>query len=196
MQRIPRHKVFVSYHHENDEGYRNRFDRMFVEVYDIMDSRSVNLGDIPNGLHIDEVSRRVRDDHLSDSTVTVVLIGMDTWRRKHVDWEIAGTVRDTPANPRSGLLGIILPSHQSFDAGHYDPYTIPPRLYDNVECGFAEIYFWSESPRHVASWVDSAFRRRGRVDPDNSFVRFAKNWKGPRWYPQRRGTTHPRDGSG
>ena len=186
MQRIRRHKVFVSYHHENDEDYRNRFERMFVEVYNIMDSRSVNLGDIPKGLLIDEVSRRVRDDHLSDSTVTVVLIGIDTWRRKHVDWEIAGTVRDTPANPRSGLLGIILPSHQSFNREHYGPYTIPPRLHDNVECGFAEVYDWSESPLDVAGWIDSAFRRRGRIDPDNSFVRFAKNWKGPRWYPQER----------
>ena len=186
MQRIPRHKVFVSYHHENDEGYRNRFERMFVDVYNIMDSRSVNLGDIPKGLPIDEVSRRVRDDHLSDSTVTIVLIGMDTWRRKHVDWEIAGTVRDTPANPRSGLLGIILPTHQSNSEEDYDPYTIPPRLHDNVECGFAELYDWSESSRDVAGWIDSAFRRRDRIDPDNSFVRFAKNWKGPRWYPQKR----------
>ena len=185
--RIPRHKVFVSYHHENDQGYRDWFERFCADVYDIMDSRSVNLGDIPNGLNLDEVSRRIRDDHLSDSTVTVVLIGRDTWRRKHVDWEIAGTVRDTDANPRSGLLGIILPTHPSFGEDEYDPYTIPPRLHDNVECDFAELYDWSESPHEVARRVDSAYRRRDRIDPNNSFIRFAKNWKGPRWYPQKRG---------
>ena len=59
---------------------------------DVMDSRSVKIGAIPNGLTLDEISRRVRDDYLSDSTVTVVLVGKDTWRRKHVDWEIAATL--------------------------------------------------------------------------------------------------------
>ena len=113
MRRQRRHKVFVSYHHENDQGSRNRFERLFGDVYDIMDSRSVNIGAIPNGLPLDEISRRIRDNYLSDSTVTVVLIGKDTWRRKHVDWEIAATVRDTDANPRSGLLGILLPTYAS-----------------------------------------------------------------------------------
>ena len=118
--------------------------------------------------------------------MTVVLIGRDTWRRQHVDWEISGTIRDTKANPRSGLLGIFLPTHPSFGSDEYSFYTIPPRLHDNVECDFAELYNWSESPREVGAWIDAAFRRRRTIVPDNSFIRFAKNWKGPRWYPQRR----------
>ena len=186
MPRVSRHKVFVSYHHDNDEEYRNRFDRLFANVYDIMDSRSVMIGDIPRGLSTDEVSRRIRDDYLSHSTVTVVLVGEDTWRRMHIDWEIAATVRDTEANQSSGLIGILLPTHPSFGADGYFPYTIPPRLHDNVQCGFANLYDWNESPNEVAGWVDSAFRRRKEVIPDNSHIRFARNWRGTRWYPQRR----------
>ena len=186
MARVRRRKVFVSYHHEGEQADRNRFEELFANVYDIMDSRSVRIGDIPKGLHLDEVARRIRDDHLSDSSVTVVLVGKDTWRRKHVDWEIAGTIRDTDANPRSGLVGILLPSHPSFRSREYEPYTVPPRLHYNIECGFAEMYRWSESPDQVAAWIDHAFRRRTQVIPDNSFVRFAKNWNGPRWYPQKR----------
>ena len=185
MPKARRHKVFVSYHHEKDQGRRNRFEKLFADVYDIMDSRSVKMGDIPNGLDLDEISRRIRDDYLSDSTVTVVLVGKDTWRRKHVDWEIAATVRDTDANPRSGLLGILLPGHPSFGKDDYDPYVIPPRLHDNVECDFAELYDWSESPKEVAAWVHEAYQRRQQINPDNSHVRFAKNWKGPRWYPEK-----------
>ncbi len=185
MLRVARHKVFVSYHHANDQGYRNRFEELFANVYDIMDSRSVGIGDIPRGLNTDEVSRRIRDNNLRDSTVTVVLVGKDTWRRMHVDWEIAATVRDTYANDRSGLMGILLPAHPSFGKDDYDPYTIPPRLHDNVECGFAELYDWNESSNDVAGWIDSAFRRRDSVNPDNSHVRFARNCRGTRWYPQR-----------
>ena len=115
----------------------------------------------------------------------MVLIGQDTWRRKHVDWEIAATVRSTDFNHRSSLLGILLPTHSSYGQGNYCPYTIPPRLHCNAECGFAEIYNWSESPNEVVGWIDEAFRRRNEVIPDNSSVRFAKNWNGDRWYPQR-----------
>ena len=186
MPRISRHKVFVSYHHSNDQEYRNRFEELFAEVYDILDSRSVRIGDIPRGLSTDEVSRCIRDDYLSDSTVTVVLVGKDTWRRMHVDWEIAATVRDTDTNHRSGLMGILLPTHLSFGEDVYSPYTIPPRLHYNVNCGFADLYDWNESPNEVASWVDSAYRRRKEVIPDNSHIRFARNWRGTRWYPQRR----------
>ena len=185
MQRIQRHKVFVSYHHEEDQRRRDQFEKLFSDEYDIMDSRSVNIGDIPKGLNLDEISRRIRDDYLTHSTVTVVLIGKDTWRRKHVDWEIAASIRDTRANRRSGLMGILLPSHPSYGDSDYDPYIVPPRLHDNVECGFAEIYNWSGSPNEVAGWIDNAFRKRRRVNPDNSHVRHARNWRGPRWYPQR-----------
>ncbi len=187
MQPAPRHKVFVCYHHQQDQGLRNKFENLFADRYNIMDSRSVRIGGIPDGLHLDEISRRIRDNYLRDATVTVVLIGKDTWRRKHVDWEIAASVRDTDANPRSGLIGILLPSHPSYREDGYDPFTIPPRLHYNVECGFAKLYKWSESPQQVAGWIDEAYRRRKQIIPDNSHVRFAKNWKGPRWYPQRRG---------
>ena len=154
MNRGSRHKVFVSYHHNNDQGYRDRFEELFSGSDGVMDSRSVRLGDIPNGSSLGEISRRIRDTYLSDSTVTVVLVGSDTWRRKHIDWEIAATVRDTEANPRSGLLGILLPTHPSFGEKQVDPYTIPPRLHDNVESGFAKLYSWSESEQRVSEWVD------------------------------------------
>ena len=66
--------------------------------------------------------------YLKDSTVTVVLIGEETWKRKHVDWEIGSSLRQTQNNSRSGLLGIILPTYPRESVKKYNPYTIPPRL--------------------------------------------------------------------
>ena len=170
-----RHKVFVSYHHENDQANRNRFERLFADVYDIMDSRSVKIGAIPNGLTLDEISRRVRDDYLSDSTVTLVLIGKDTWRRKHVDWEISASLIDTAHNDRCGLLGIRLPTHTDFRDAECNPSLIPPRLAYN--CGgndpFAAAHRWSGSANEVnrvRQWIDEAFSRRNRQpNPYNSY---------------------------
>ena len=177
-----RHKTFVSYHHVNDQYYRDLFETMFAYHHDIMLSQSVQIGDIDPYLRTETVRQKIRDEYLRDSTVTVVLIGSQTWQRKHVDWEIGSSIRDTQYNPRSGLLGIVLPTYPRQDITKYNPYTIPPRLSDNIDCSYAQIYNWSNDPAEVQGWIHDAFNRRRTVNPDNSYETFANNRSGERWY--------------
>jgi len=144
---------------------------------------SVQIGDIDPNLKIETLRQKVRDEYLRDSTVTVVLIGAETWKRKHVDWEIGASIRQTKYNPRSGLIGIILPTYPRSDQTKYDPYTIPPRLYDNIKCLYATIYNWIEDAAIVCKWIHEAFERRNRVNPENSFPSFVNNRSGTRWQP-------------
>lgn len=183
-RKINRHKVFVSYHHANDQGYRDRFEKLFSGTYDIMVSKSVQIGDINVNLTTDTIRQKIRDEYLRDSSVTVVLIGSETWKRKHVDWEIGSSIRSTLFNPRSGLLGILLPTYPRPYGAPYDyyPHTIPPRLHYNIKCGFAKIYNWSEDPIAVHSWIHEAFERRNIVTPDNSYNSLVNNRNGERWY--------------
>ncbi|CAH0535393.1 hypothetical protein VST7929_02966 [Vibrio stylophorae] len=176
-----RHKVFVSYHHANDQGYRNHFEEMFANQFNIMVSKSVQIGDIDPYLSTDRIRQKIRDEYLRDSTVTVVLIGSQTWQRKHVDWEISSSIRQTQFNPRSGLIGILLPTYPRANSNHYDKNTIPPRLYDNIQCGFAKIYNWSNDASLVQSWIHEAFQRRNKEIPDNSYPSFSNNRSGERW---------------
>ncbi len=176
------HKVFVSYHHTpGDQEYRDEFERLFHENNQILVSRSVQIGDIDPTLRTETIRQIIRDEYIRDSTVTVVLIGPETWKRKHVDWEIGSTIRDTELNPRGGLLGIILPTYPLYQQNQYYPYTIPPRLYDNIECGFAKIYRWSTNPIDVQNWIHEAFERRNVVNPNNSYPSFANNHSGDQW---------------
>ena len=172
----PRHKVFVSYHHKNDQGYRNRFEKLFCEIFNIMDSRSVNDSDVISHWNDEAISQKIRNKYLSDSTVTVVLIGNETWKRKHVDWEIAASVRDTNNSPRSGLLGIYLPTfkHRN-NYGQYDKHRIPFRLLDNHDCGYASLHNWSENPAEVQKWIHTAFLDRKKIIPNNSRTLFKGN---------------------
>jgi len=172
-----KHKVFVSYHHANDQLYRDQFEKVFADYHDIMISKSVQIGDIDSNLKTETVRQKIRDEYLSDSTVTVVLIGTLTWQRKHIDWEIASSIRDTKNSSRSGLLGILLPTYNS----KLYPYTIPPRLYDNVKCGFAKLYKWDTNPKTVQSWIHEAFSNRNIIIPDNSYPSFSNNRSGDRW---------------
>ena len=67
-----RHKVFVSYHHENDQAYRDRFETLFSDIYDIMESRSVQDRDIDPNLNTEAIRQGIRNKYLRDSTGTVV----------------------------------------------------------------------------------------------------------------------------
>ena len=173
-----RHKVFLSYHHENDEDYKIKFEKKFGSIYV---SKSVDIGDIDPNLKTETIRRKIRDEFLRDSTVTVVLVGKETWKRKHVDWEISSSIRHTQYNPRSGLLGLILPTHPSYSTETYDPYIIPPRLFDNLECKFAKIYNWTEEASTIQKWIHEAFLRKDKVNPDNSRDLFRNNRSGSRW---------------
>ena len=176
MIQYPRHKVFISYHHEQDQKYKDRFVRM---MNDYMVDRSVDTSDIvDNDLPLDEVRRRIRDDFIADATVTVVLIGPSTWQRKHVDWEIASSLSDTVNNDRCGLLGILLPEHPNFQKREYEPRLIPPRLADNCDGDepFALIQDWTRKAIEIRGWIHQAFLRRKRqTDPDNSYPHFGDN---------------------
>lgn len=176
------HRVFVSYCHTDDQGYREHFEDLFSDVYGIVVSESVKTGDFDDTKFSTERIRQViRDKYLRDSTVTVVLIGANTWQRKSVDWEISASIHQTEYNTRSGLLGILLPTYPRLTGKHYNPRTIPPRLYDNVACGFSKICTWNEEPYTVQSWIHYAFKRRTETLPDNSRNPFKNNLSGERW---------------
>lgn len=176
-----KHKVFISYHHEGDQLYKNRFVDLFQHI---MVDWSVRLGDIPHGLKTETVRQKIRDEWLRESTVTVVLIGAKTWQRKHVDWEISSSLRATTYNHRSGLLGVLLPSYRGPEPGYYDPRTIPPRLADNLggDSPFAQVINWTDDAGEMQHWIHEAFlRRRTDPAPDNSRDLFRNNRSGESW---------------
>ena len=181
-----RHKVFVSYHHAGDESYKKIFELRFGNRFGVLVSGSVAIGEIDPDSNTEYIRQRIRDEYLRDSSVTVVLVGVHTWQRKHVDWEIYSSLRDTPANPRSGLIGILLPSFQRTHgtaAGSWSrhKYVIPPRLVDNVESGFASLHDWSEDPDVVQDWIHKAYLRKGRLPPSNARPMFGRNRTAANW---------------
>ena len=170
-----KHKIFISYYH-GDEKKRKKFEQM-CSNNDIIVNRSIQTADIPPTESIEQTLRRIREDFISNATVTIVLIGEHTWKRKYVDWEIYASLRDTKANPRNGLIGIILPSHPNFNKTTINHRTIPPRLSDNVHKGYASLHHWTGDMRQVQTWIHQAFQNRQtpRYLPINNRERFAKN---------------------
>lgn len=118
---MAKHKVFISYHHSNDQAYKEELLRL-NDLHDVFIDASVDTGDIDDNLSDDAIRQKIRDEYLRDSTVTVVLVGTDTKNRKHVDWEIYSSMFDGTVNRKSGVLVIQLPDTgcTTYTAAHGD----------------------------------------------------------------------------
>lgn len=139
-------RVFVSYHHKNDQWWYDQFSRLFAGGYDLFTDTSIGRKiDSDDPLY---QSRKIREDHISGSSTTIVLIGAETGKRKHVDWEVYATLAKKHA-----LLGIALPTHVKGTGGAV---IVPSRLYDNIVSGFATWIHWTNDAAAVSNAITNA----------------------------------------
>lgn len=101
-------KVFISFYNKDIEAKQkllqlNNQHQIFVDG-------SVDTGDISDDLTDETIRLKIRDEYLRDSSVTIVLFGNETSRRKHVDWEIGSSMIDSIKSKKSGIIVIILDS--------------------------------------------------------------------------------------
>ncbi len=157
---MAKHKCFISYH-KADQDEVDAFIKEFGDDKNIFIHRAVREMDqnIIDSTDNDYIMRRIREKYLTDSTVTVVLVGKCTWARKYVDWEVMSSLRNDTNNKRSGLLAINLKSMGSTSK-------LPGRVADNrvskdgVESGYAHYYTYPTRKDTLANWIQDAFDAR------------------------------------
>ncbi len=110
------HKVFISYHHQ-DQGFKDALLDL-NEKYPMFLDWSVDTGDISDSLSDQAIRMKIRDEYLRDSSVTLLLVGLGTKGRKHVDWEVYSSMIDGSINRRSGLLAVLLPAANPTSCWH------------------------------------------------------------------------------
>lgn len=146
-------KVFVSYHHAEDQAYADRFTALFHEQYDAVTDRSLERAiDSDNQ---DYIYQRIREEFITGTSCTIVLCGQQTMNRKHIDWEIKATL-----DKCHGLLGVNLPTNLANLNGSY---VVPERLHDNIVSGFAHWIRWTERPQELLSAINVARQRAFEV---------------------------------
>lgn len=152
-----RHKCFVSYHVDDlteVETFLDDFGSEFIP-------RSVGVtvdDDFVDSTDEDYIKTRIRELYLSDSTVTILLLGKCTWGRKFVDWEISSSLRNDSVNKRNGLLVYPLPSMNNSAK-------LPSRVRDNWvkndQVGsYARYLSYPTSTTAVRKNIESAFGDR------------------------------------
>lgn len=142
-------KVFVSYHHQRDQWYYERFSSLFHDGYDVITDTSIE-----RRIGSDDVGYQqqvIREEHITGSSITIVLCGAETWKRRWVDWEIHMTL-----NKEHALLGIALPTATRNQLGQI---TVPDRLNVNINSGFAHWMAWTEDPTVLRAAIENARNR-------------------------------------
>ncbi|MBM7606000.1 hypothetical protein JOC75_004028 [Metabacillus crassostreae] len=139
--------VFVSYHHYSDQLKANHLRDTYGSNKTLIDR---SLSDAYDSASNDYILSQIRTHHLKTSTVTIVLIGSDTAKRKWVDWEIYASLRPYAGRSRNGLLGIYLPT-----AG-----VTPARLQDNIDSGYAVTMKWGNISWQLESKIEEAFENK------------------------------------
>lgn len=139
-----RRRVFVSYHHAEDQAYYNAFSETFHDTHELISDTSLERA--IDSDDVDYVLRRIREKFITGSSCTVVLVGNSTWGRKYVDWEIDATLQK-----EHGLIGVLLPTALPNIDGKYQ---VPPRLHDNITSGYAVWTSWAEITSGSRTLVD------------------------------------------
>lgn len=162
---------FISYHHEYDQQYMLRLRQLKAGLR----VADYSLKEDISHLTDETIYKKIRDK-MRNCSVTVVLVGERTGHRKWIDWELWASLRGYthPSDPYksfkpNGLLAIFLPTSS---------HSVPDRLQDNIESGYAVCMKWSNMERDFESKVNYAHWSRTNVAYKirNSRERIDKNY--------------------
>jgi hypothetical protein len=159
-------RAFVSYHHERDQAYYDRFAKLFSDGYDIITDTSIDR--IIGSDDVDYQQQVIREQHITGSSITIILCGAESWKRCWIDWEIHMTL-----NKCHALLGICLPTNLKNADGTV---TVPDRLHVNVVSGYAHFIHWTEDPILLRAAIDGSLEKARQTSKiDNSAPRMERS---------------------
>lgn len=170
---MKRLKCFISYYHDDDKKYvqklREVYERIVVSDYSLDTDLTSNTSD-------EQIYENIKF-RMNNCTITIILIGENTGRRKWVDWELWASLnpfisknidyRDT-FRP-NGILAIYLPGKR---------HCIPKRLQDNIDSGYVVKMHWNSTTntkRLVSKLIQADERRRSISLIDNSRRKMKRN---------------------
>lgn len=149
---IPKRKVFISYHHKNDQEWYNQFSKFFSEELDLFYDNSLERA--IDSTNAEYLNRKIREEYIFGTSVTIVLCGPETYKRRWVDWEIHATLHH-----KHGLLGIVLPTCAKDYAGNN---LVPDRFYENYQTGYALWIHWTQDAALLKAKIEEAVKNSSK----------------------------------
>ncbi|MGE9992820.1 TIR domain-containing protein [Streptococcus alactolyticus] len=102
------HKCFISF--KSDDMHYKKYIQNYLDI-DMIDK---SLNEPIQSENEDYIMRKIREDYLQDSTVTIHLIGQYSaensyLNQNYIKRELQASLSNTSAGTRNGILGVVLP---------------------------------------------------------------------------------------
>lgn len=151
-----RRRVFFSYQHSSDQAYYEAFSKIFHDGYEAIVDNSLERRIDSDDTNY--VIQRIRDNYITGSSCTIVLVGPTSYERKYIDWEIKATLES-----EHGLIGVQLPT---LPIQPNKTVIVPNRLHSNITSGYALWLTWAQITANVQtlnSYVEDACSRSKKL---------------------------------
>lgn len=145
--------VFISYHHENDQYWANLMRSTYADKYEIFYDNS--LDDEVDSENPEYINKVIREEYIVGTSITIVLCGAETWKRRFVDWEICSTLHHEHA-----LLGLVLSTAAKNTNGNF---IAPDRLYDNIVSNYAYWTHWPVNGTELKEAIETAISKSSQT---------------------------------
>lgn len=144
-------RVFFSFHYQNDVWRANQIRNLDIVVGQAAAGfQDASLWEATK-LKGDDALKKLINDGLSGTTVTVVLIGEKTAQRKWIKYEIAQSIARG-----NGLLGVFIHNRKDQNGNTSARGAIPQGLLDAK----APCYEWEQSK--FGEWIEKAAAAAGK----------------------------------
>jgi hypothetical protein len=180
------HKCYISFKTEDVAYKRYIQEKLNIDMID----KSLDVA--IDSYDEDYILQKIREDYVSDSSVTIHLIGAysaevrGSYEQRFIKRELQASLYNGQNNPRSGILGIVLPSIEASIYGGTGPcphcrnnisfvyindntvvsefsynYYIPNnKCHHNEEDRYCILAKWADFCNNPESYIDQAFNKR------------------------------------
>ena len=145
------HKCFISFKTQDIDYKKKIQEDMGIEMID------KSLNEPINSDNEDYIMRKIREDYLADSTVTIYLIGEYSAENSflqdqtYIKRELQASLYNGENNTKNGILGVVLPNM-------YD------RIYNGCcwseEERYCVLVKWEDFENNPEKYIDDAFNKR------------------------------------
>ncbi|WP_339042618.1 TIR domain-containing protein [Spiroplasma endosymbiont of Apeira syringaria] len=103
-------KIFISYHHLREQEEKDQLAELIKKYANYLNIKdmSVEIGDIDTTWSNNEIAKTIRQNHLKDTTITILILGIHTKCRQHIDWEIEASLNKYGSLNRRKKINIFI----------------------------------------------------------------------------------------
>lgn len=103
-------KVYISCYNNNDREYKNKLISLNKErnntIFELIKSETkqyISLDPKQDGF-----TKWIKNKYLRDSEVLILLVGLETKNRKHIDWEVRAIMEENALYKKGGIMIVYL----------------------------------------------------------------------------------------